>query len=616
MTRHALVRTARLLALTAALLGPLFVSHPAAAANLNGEGFTITGSSSPSCLGSGSSSYTASGSATGPYPGTFTETGTLTINNAGGGGVTGFTGSYTITSGVHTITGNLSFLSASGGACRQDSDTFSANAFILTYYAALDGTSFDSGYSTVARLGVQGGMATVFSQNFQTSITSEMIFAVAGDNKSATAGTAFGTALKVKLLDAANNPISGHTVFFAAPQSGPRGTFEGGQASASMVTDSQGVATAPTFTATTTAGGPYTVTARDVTAASPYAVFHLTNTADAATAIATAAGDSQRTAAGTAFGIPLQALLTDQFGNGVPGASVTFIAMPQDGDASFPGGQHTAVTSTDGQGIATAPTLTAGTTPGGVQATATTAGVASSAMFALSVTPGAATHFAVSAPACATAGEACTVTLTAIDTYGNTATGYTGTIRFTSTDDAAALPADYPFSGSGSGQDNGVHLFTVALRTAGTQMVTMADTGNSALTARVTATIIPIVSTVGPASGGTAGGNHVTLTGLGFGSDAGNVIATIGDMSAPVVSVTNTQLVVTVPAHVAGTVSVVVTVNGQSATVTNGYTYGMVNALPPSKPPGGVGGSPGPLPQARPAGVAQSSPNPLPAPRP
>ena len=52
----------------------------------------------------------------------------------------------------------------------------------------------------------------------------------------------------------------------------------------------------------------------------------------------------------------------------------------------------------------------------------------------------AATHFVVSVPSSATAGSAFTFTVTAEDQYDNTATGYTGTVHFTSSD-AARGPA-------------------------------------------------------------------------------------------------------------------------------------------------------------------------------
>jgi hypothetical protein len=75
-------------------------------------------------------------------------------------------------------------------------------------------------------------------------------------------------------------------------------------------------------------------------------------------------------------------------------------------------------------------------------------------------------------PSPATAGEAHTITLTARDTAGNVLTGYTGTVHFSSSDGQAALPPDYTFTAD----DNGTHTFTVTLKAAGTQSLTVTDT--------------------------------------------------------------------------------------------------------------------------------------------
>src|SRR5439155_1678843 len=76
----------------------------------------------------------------------------------------------------------------------------------------------------------------------------------------------------------------------------------------------------------------------------------------------------------------------------------------------------------------------------------------------VTVNPAAAATLAVSAPATATAGSAFSITVTAQDTYGNTATGYTGTVHFTKTDSGSgtAVPANYTFVAG----DSGVHTFT------------------------------------------------------------------------------------------------------------------------------------------------------------
>src|SRR5205823_2992778 len=76
-------------------------------------------------------------------------------------------------------------------------------------------------------------------------------------------------------------------------------------------------------------------------------------------------------------------------------------------------------------------------------------------------------------PSPATAGEAHTITVTALDNAGNVLTGYTGTVHFSSSDPQAALPTTDYTSTAG---DNGTHTFSVTLKTAGTQSLTATDT--------------------------------------------------------------------------------------------------------------------------------------------
>src|SRR5207253_6792888 len=72
-------------------------------------------------------------------------------------------------------------------------------------------------------------------------------------------------------------------------------------------------------------------------------------------------------------------------------------------------------------------------------------------------------------------GQAATVAL--YDPYGNVASGYSGTVRFSSSDVQAVLPASYAFSSG----DAGVHQFSVTLKTAGVQGVTTSDTSTASL---------------------------------------------------------------------------------------------------------------------------------------
>jgi len=96
------------------------------------------------------------------------------------------------------------------------------------------------------------------------------------------------------------------------------------------------------------------------------------------------------------------------------------------------------------------------------------------------VKPAAVSTMSVSGfPSTTTAGVAHNVTVTLKDSYGNIATGYTGTVHFTSSDAKAALPANYTYTAA----DAGIHSFSVTLKTTGTRSITAADTLANALKA-------------------------------------------------------------------------------------------------------------------------------------
>jgi hypothetical protein len=81
-------------------------------------------------------------------------------------------------------------------------------------------------------------------------------------------------------------------------------------------------------------------------------------------------------------------------------------------------------------------------------------------------------------PSPITHGTSGTFTVTVEDAYGNVVTGYHGTVKFTSSDAAASLPANYTFTSA----DAGVHTFTATLNTVGTQSITATDTVTSSIT--------------------------------------------------------------------------------------------------------------------------------------
>jgi len=94
------------------------------------------------------------------------------------------------------------------------------------------------------------------------TLTPVTFTSTAGDGQSATVSTNFGTALKATVVDGSNKPVVGIVVTFTAPSTGASGTFVDSLSNVTTaITDSNGVATAATFAANATAGGPYTVAA-------------------------------------------------------------------------------------------------------------------------------------------------------------------------------------------------------------------------------------------------------------------------------------------------------------------------------------------------------------------
>jgi hypothetical protein len=206
------------------------------------------------------------------------------------------------------------------------------------------------------------------------------ITATAGTGQATLVGAAFATPLQATVKDAASNPMAGISVTFAAPGSGASGAFGG---AATVITDANGVATAPAFTANTIAG-TYNVTAT-VGGVSTPASFSLTNTAGPAFSIAATAGTPQSTVIGTAFPTALKATVADSFSNPVAGVIVTFTAPGSLASGLF-GTLGSATATTSSAGVATAPAFVANTTVGSYTVTATTAGLANPANFSLTNT--------------------------------------------------------------------------------------------------------------------------------------------------------------------------------------------------------------------------------------
>jgi hypothetical protein len=207
-------------------------------------------------------------------------------------------------------------------------------------------------------------------------------------------------------------------------------------------------------------------------------------------------------------GTPFSYTITpeDRFGNVETGytGTVHFAALANDTQAVLPA-DYTFTTADAGTHAFSATLFkTAGASSPFINARDLTTGVNTSATIV--VTPLAPASLSVtSLPNPYTAGTTA-VAVTVVDIYSNRASGYTGTIHFSSSDAQASLPTDYTFTAG----DAGAHTFVVTLKTAGTQSFGVADTVNAAFSS----TQSGIVVVPAPAS-------VFTITGLPSSTTAG-----------------------------------------------------------------------------------------------
>ena len=311
---------------------------------------------------------------------------------------------------------------------------------------------------------------TILEDDAPMSIT-----VVAGSTPQSTVvDTPFATPLAVDVRNAAGNLVRNVSVTFAAPASGASGQF-GNSNAATVVTNATGRAIAPRFVANTNPGN-YLVTAQAAGGSSPSTNFSLTNTPGAPATVTATMGSSQSATVTTAFTVNLLATVTDQYGNVVPGVTVTFTAPVTGASATFPSG-NTGTTDSTGQ---VSKAFVANTVAGTYTIRAAASGGSNPIATFVSLTnaPALLSKLGVAGyPSPATAGIPNTFTVTAQDPYGNTVSGYLGTVHFTSTDPRANLPAAYTFSAA----DNSTHVFAAVLKTAGGQSLTATDTRMSSI---------------------------------------------------------------------------------------------------------------------------------------
>ena len=174
-----------------------------------------------------------------------------------------------------------------------------------------------------------------------------------GDAQTGQVGQALGAPLQVVVTDG-GAPAAGATVSWSTTAA------NGSMTPTSTATDANGIATSSWGLGTV--AGPQSAQATLSGASGSPITFTATATAGPATTLAEAGGNNQTGQINTALALPVQAKVTDEFGNGVAGVDVGWAATGATvGAPTVP---------SNGSGVSAA-TVTLGATPGPITITAT-----------------------------------------------------------------------------------------------------------------------------------------------------------------------------------------------------------------------------------------------------
>jgi hypothetical protein len=367
---------------------------------------------------------------------------------------------------------NLSIAANPGGDTLTGTTTVDAVAGVATF-SDLVLRKAAAGYRLLASSGAATpGTSAAFTVGAGTATALELVAAPA----SAAAGAPLTPAPAFRVVDAFGNtttspPVAVTVALGANPSAG---TLSGATAAATaagavsfpgLTIDRAGAGY--TLTASAAGLGPATTAAFDVAAGPPAALVFLSQPASVQ--------------AGAPIG-PLTLELRDAHGNRTAATDELLVGIATAPASATLGGTRR-VSAAAGRAVFSDLTLDrAGT---GYTLSATAAGLPPAVTGAFDVTAAAAARLSITAlPASLEADAATTIGLVAHDPYGNVATGYAGTARFTSTDPQATLPASATFAaGTASG-------LRIRLHTPGTQTVTVTDAGDPALRGEASAVVV------------------------------------------------------------------------------------------------------------------------------
>jgi len=323
-------------------------------------------------------------------------------------------------------------------------------------HGSFSATLATSGPQTITVSDAANSLSTTVAVTVDARATSLGLSAPA----TATAGAGFSVSVTAK--DAAGNTVTayGATIHFGTSDTSagvvlpPDSTLPGGQG---------------TFPVTLARSGSQTVTVSDTNGLTATVTVDVRAASATRLALATTASP----VAGVSF--PFTVMAQDQFGNT---------------DTAYAGTvRFTSTDTSAGVVLPPNPTLASGqamlqatlTKSGAQTITATDAATASIAGdLRVTVAPGAAATMSLDAPGSAKVGQSFNITVTLKDPFGNVATGYRGTVHFTTSDPlpTAVVPPDHTFTIA----DAGSYSFSATLWTPPSQTITVKDTTNAALT--------------------------------------------------------------------------------------------------------------------------------------
>lgn len=326
--------------------------------------------------------------------------------------------------------------------------------------------------------------------------------------------------ITVTVRDSTGNPLSGRTVIVEVPGAGTSVTQPAG------ATNASGVATASVTS--TQAGAQQVIASVEAEGGSVELSERPTVEFVAASATKLAFLNASLSAtAGEAVSPEVEVAVQDRLGRAVVGASREVSLLLAAGPSSA--GLEGTLTAQTVNGVARFPRVVLKQAGTGYQLKATSSGLADATSPLFEVVPAPPTSLTLSLPGTVTAGSTVSATVTIRDAFGNPASNYRGTVRFTSTSPAATLPQDVTFSAA----DNGSKTLSITLVKAGTWEVRAEDVGTPTLGFSASVTVQPaataqlaLSSLIGPFEVGEAFSVEV-LAWDAFGNDAKEYLGTI-----------------------------------------------------------------------------------------